>query len=139
VASDPSGFSNVSPRGIVPADWPADTPVPLDEAGACVMLAQGADDPSRGDTVLAVPQDDALPQGDRVDRVVETGHGALVRVSPSGVASDDAGIVFVDQLARRFDLADTEDVRVPLVALGFGDVPAVGVRTAWANLLGPGV
>ena len=121
-----------------PADWPRQRVTAFNGSAPCLLLRAGQDPEDAATAVLARPIDDAaLAKGNEVVTNVQTGHGALVRATTTGSATDATPLYLLDSLGTRYAVGSSADPQsddyrpATRRALGYPDVDPQAVPQAW--------
>jgi len=135
-----TGINTISSpsRRPYPADWPRQSVTPFNGSAPCLLLRAGEDPEDVASAVLARPTNDAaLAKRNDVVTDVQTGHGALVRATATGSATDSTPLYLLDSLGTRYAVGSSADPEstdyrpATRRALGYRDVDPQAVPQAW--------
>ncbi|MEV7397668.1 type VII secretion protein EccB [Aeromicrobium sp. NPDC092404] len=139
-AGDLAGIDTISSLSErpYPADWPSENVTAFNGSAPCLLLRAGQDPEDTARAVLARPTNDAaLATRNEVVTDVQTGHGALVRATTTGSATDATPLYLLDSLGTRYAVGSSADPQsqdyrpTTRSALGYHDVDPQAVPQAW--------
>jgi type VII secretion protein EccB len=139
-AGDLAGINTISSlsKRPYPADWPRESVTAFNGSAPCLLLRAGQDPEDAAKAVLARPiSDAALARRNEVVTDVQTGHGALVRATTTGSATDSTPLYLLDSLGTRYAVGSSGDPQsddyrpTTRRVLGYPDVDPQAVPQAW--------